>query len=220
MASITLKIEKLKEINPIEEVVIKWHNGIRVCRLKKFLLEKLETLSEDEKYIWSLVCSKKGYIYGFAGHFDTDNEEKLCYNEDKTKNIAFHMQRLGMNIDQKKINEGRDLKFDIGKVVDQTIEERIVQHLNDDNYLEHFRKEAKVYFPMEISPIVQNNADEYVDTLETILIKGNVEMTPLRLGVCNETKIENPKLQYPIKKISNKYTIPAFEKDIYVTIVE
>ena len=219
MASITLTLEKLKEIQPIDEVVIKWHYGIKVSRLKKFLLEDADTLTEDEKKIWSLVGSKKGYLYGFAGHLDTDNEERECYNEDKTKDTAFHSYRLGMDIDRRRINEGRDYILDIGKVVDQTIEERMLQHFNDDTYLEHFRKDAKVYFPTEIVPD-EKHMDEYIDTLETILIKGNVEMTPQRLGVCNETKIDDPKLQYPIKKISNKYIIPAFEKDIYVTIAE
>ena len=219
MANITLTLEKLKEIQPIDEVVLKWHSGIRVSRLKKFLLDGADILSEDEKWIWSLVCSKKGYLYGFAGHLDTANEERECYNEDKSKDEVFHMNRLSLNIDRKRIAEGKDYKLDIGKVVDQTIAERMEQHFNDDNYLEHFRKDAKVYFPTEIVPD-EKHMDEYIDTLETILIKGNVEMTPQRLGVCNETKIDDPKLQYPIKKISNQYIIPAFEKDIYVTIAE
>lgn len=219
MANITLKLEKLKEINPVEDVVIKWHNGIRVSRLKKFLLDGEDTLSDDEKTIWSLVCLKKGYLYGYAGHLDTEYEERVCYNEDKTKDAVFHSQRLGINIDQKRINDGRDVKLDIGKVVDQTIEDRMVQHFNEDNYLEHFRRNAMVYFPIELKPD-EKNIDEYIDTLETILIKGNVETTFHRLGVCNETKIDDPKLQYPIKKISNEYTSPAFEKDIYVRIAE
>lgn len=218
MASITLTLEKQKEINPIDEVVIKWHNGIRVSRLKKFLLEGENTLTKEENQIWAHVSSKKGYVYGFSGRLDTDDEERICYNEDKTKNAVFRMRRLAMDIDKKRITDGRDFKLDFGKVIDQTIEERMVQHFNDDDYLEHFRKDAMVYFPLDITPVDNNRKDEYVDTLETILIKGHVETTFHRLGVCNKMKTNDPKLQYPIKMISNKYTIPAFESDINVTI--
>lgn len=218
MASITLTLEKLKEINPVDEVKIKWHYGIKVSHLKKFLLEGVNTLTRDEYQIWALVSSKEGSVYGFAGRLDTDYEERVCYNEDKTKKLAFHMQRLAMNIDRRRIEECRDYKLDFGKVVDQTIAERMEQHFNDDDYLEHFRRDAMVYFPAEITPVDNNRVDEYIDTLETILIKGDVEKTYYRLGVCNEKKTDDPKLQYPIKKISNKNSILAFESYIYVTI--
>lgn len=218
MASITLTLDRLKEIKSVDEVVIKWHNGIKVSHLKRLLLEGVNTLTKEENQIWALVSSKEGSVYGFAGRLDTDYEERVCYNEDKSKKVTFHMRRLAMNVDQKRINDGRDYKLDFGKVVDQTIAERMEQHFRADDYLEHFRREAMVYFPLDIIPLDESKIDEYINTIETILIKGDVEKTHYRLGVCNKQKIDDPKLQYPIKRISNKYVHPAFETDIYVTI--
>lgn len=226
MANISLTLEKHPRTEPIDEVIISWTGGINVQRLKSFLKGEGELWS-TEQTLWEKYKDKKEWLYCFEGHFDDVHSVNECYDVDENAKMALKIYSLSRdNIDATRICSGRDVKLDIGKVVDQTLEERIKQHFYDGTYLEHYRNRAKIYFPEyiqinrgnDIGEFCGEYKDDFIDALETILIKGNAGMSFHRLGVCNDMKKVNPQLFYPIRRLSNITNMGAMEKEINVNI--
>ena len=224
MSKISLKQGKHPRLEPIEEVEIEWSKGINVQRLKALLKKGVNKLSVTEQAIWDEVKDKEDWLYCFKGHIDDKQSVDECY--DVTQEIKTTLRAQGIflwskNIDR--INTETDVKLDFGKVESQTIAKRVEQHFNDEDYLENFRRDALIYFPLEIwkSSEYENRYEgDFIDALETILIKGHKERTINRMGVCNGNKTEDPLLNYPIKKLVNFQGCSAMEKEILVTIEE
>lgn len=212
MANITLKLGKHQRTEPIEQVIIYWSDGINVQRLKELVKKGVNKLLPTEQVIWDEVKDKKEWLYCFEGHIDNDQTIDDCYEvTDSKRRTLLEMQNVLWSANIKEVNLGTDVKLDIGKVIDQNIEQRLKQHFDDGDYLEHYRRDANIHFPVYINiqrgeyigEFEEAYKDDYIDALETILIMGNVEKINYRLGVCNDMKIVNPNLFYPINKVSN-----------------
>lgn len=218
MAEISLEQGKHPRIEPLDKVEITWSDGINLRRLRNLLIEGINTLSPNEQKIWNTVKDKEDWLYCFIGHIDDNSTIVEFYpkeKQDDVRNICGFLR----NLHSRRVTYGTDVRLDFGKVEDQTIETRIGQHFNDGDYLEYYRKNAVIRFPLAIKPY--NNVDykgDYIDALETILIKGNKRGTYFRIGVCNKKKIEDPQLLYPINSVVNIVYEPAIEKDIIVKI--
>lgn len=228
MANISLKLGRHPKTEPIGEVIISWTGGINVQRLKTFLKGE-GALLPAEQALWEIYKDKKEWLYCFVGHFDDVHSVNECYDVDENAKVALKQFSISRgNIDMTRIWNGSDVKLDIGKVVDQKLKERIKQHFDDGTYLEHYRKSAIICFPEYIKinrgeyigEFCGENKDDFIDALETILIKGNAGMNLHRLGVCNDMKKVNPQLFYPIRRLSSITNMGAMEKQIYVTIEE
>ena len=227
MANISLKLGRHPQTEPIDEVIISWTKGINVQRLKTFLKGE-GALSSSEQALWEAYKDKTEWLYCFAGHLDDVHSVNECYDVDENAKIALKAFSLSRdNVDETRIYYGRDVKLDIGKVVEQKLKERIKQHFEDGTYLEHYRNSAIICFPEYIQinrgeyigEFCGEYKDDFIDALETILIKGNAEKSFHRLGVCNDMKKVNPQLFYPIRKVSNiTYNLGAMEKEINVNI--
>ncbi|MBR2167516.1 MAG: hypothetical protein IJ920_04210 [Paludibacteraceae bacterium] len=202
---------------PIEKVEITWSDGISLKRLKELLVDKKDTLLPAERTIWNEVKDKEDWLYCYMGHIDDELSIREFYPAEK-QNDALRFSRILRNLNAERLQNGTDIKLDFGKVDDQTIEKRIGQHFNDGDYLEYYRKNAMIRFPLAINPYDVRFRGDYIDALETILIKGHTERTYYRMGVCNEMKTENPTLSYPIKSVVRIPFTSAIEKEIKVKI--
>lgn len=159
------------------------------------------------------------WLYCFAGHIDDDMSIDECYNVSKTIKEKLKAASLGMRIlNAERIRKGTDIKLDFGKVDTQTIETRIKQHYVNEDYLELFRKKAYIFFPSYIEPLEEDHGSDFIDSLETILIKGNVEENENRMGVCNQQKTQDPELLFPIQAVINSNACRAIETDIKVNV--
>ena len=221
MANISLKLGKHPKLDKIHEVEIEWYDAISIRRLKDFLLNCNDVaLWERERTVWDSVKDFDKWLYCFVGHIDDAETIKHCYDEcdEKKKECISSNSQLDRCLYNNKIYIGTDIRLDFGKVDTRTIEKRIVEHFNDGDYLEGYRNEAVIFFPKSITPFEEKYAGDFIDSLETILIKGNKDANENRLGISNEMKIENPELLYPIERVVNKNNHKAMEENITVDI--
>ena len=218
MENISLTLGKHPRTEPINQVTISWSKGISVQRLKNYL-EYNVPLNAFELCIWNKFKDKKNWLYCFMGRIDDEQTVNECYSY-KTiskEDLTFY-SRFNINDKYNRVTIETDIRLDFGKVELQTIETRIGQHFDKDDYLEKHRREAVICFPEYIVPYDNNELGDYIDSLETILIKGHDNETSNRMGVCNDNKTKDPKLNYPIKKVCNISYYPAIENEIVVTI--
>lgn len=220
MSNISLTLGKNLQVEPVESVTISWNEGIKVQRLKRFLLNQEDCLWPREIAIWNKVKDYDKWLYCFAGHIDDEMSIDECYNVSKKEKEQLKADSLGLRIlNIERIRKGTDIKLDFGKVDTQTIETRIKQHFTNEDYLELFRKQAYIFFPSNIEPFNKDKGSDFIDSLETILIKGNVDENENRMGVCNKQKIQDPELLFPIQEVINSNACRAIETDIKVSII-